>query len=78
MWQDNVGGYAVVGGRRVSFYVDHECIVCRVCLELAPANFRLSVDEDHDLCFEQPTTADQLAQCDAAMAECPVEAIHDR
>lgn len=76
-WYDNVGGEAVIEGRRVSFYVDQECILCSVCSELAPENFRQSNDEDHDICYRQPRDAAELAACDEAMASCPVEAIGD-
>ncbi len=67
-WPDNAEG---------AFYVDLECILCTVCSELAPENFRLATSEDHDVCYRQPVDEAQLAQCRAAMAECPVEAIGD-
>ena len=76
-WGDNVGGETVVGGRRVSFYVDKECILCSVCSDAAPKNFRMSDDEDHDICYKQPTTPEELAQCYEALENCPVEAIGD-
>jgi ferredoxin len=66
-------------GRRSkgALFVDEACILCTVCSELAPQNFRLSVDEDHDICFQQPTNAQQLAACISALDECPAEAIGD-
>ena len=76
-WPDNAGGSATVKGRRVSFYVDRDCILCSVCSDAAPKNFRMSDDEDHDICFRQPQDARELAQCEEAMANCPVEAIGD-
>ncbi len=76
-WKDNVGGTGTVNGKTVGFYVDRECILCSVCSDAAPHNFRMSDDEDHDICFKQPTTADELAQCYEAMENCPVEAIGD-
>jgi len=76
-WEDNVGGEVVIGGRRVSFYVDRECILCSVCSDAAPEHFRMSGDEDHDICFKQPEDRDELARCDEAMENCPVEAIGD-
>lgn len=76
-WHDNVGGSAVIGGRRVSFYVDRECILCTTCSDLAPDHFRRSDDEDHDVCYRQPRDPDELAACLEAMAACPVEAIGD-
>lgn len=77
LWHDNVGGESVIGGKRVSFYVDKECILCSVCSDAAPSNFRMSDDEDHDICFKQPGDDDELAQCYEAMENCPVEAIGD-
>ncbi len=74
-WADNVGGTVVLRGRSWSFYVDLECILCTVCSERAPDNFRLSTEEDHDVCFRQPRTAEELKACLAAMRDCPVEAI---
>ncbi|NCG22052.1 MAG: ferredoxin [Rhodobacterales bacterium] len=76
-WEDNVGGEADVEGSRHVFYVDRECILCSVCSDHAPANFRMSDDEDHDICFQQPRTAAELSDCRSAMANCPVEAIGD-
>jgi len=76
-WQDNIGGEAVLSGKRVSFYTDRECILCSVCSDAAPENFRMSDDEDHDICFKQPENDSEQAQCYEAMANCPVEAIGD-
>ena len=76
-WVDNIGGDATIGGQRVSFYVDHECILCSVCSDAAPNNFRMSDDEDHDICYKQPDGDEELAQCYEALENCPVEAIGD-
>jgi len=67
-WEDNVPG---------KFYVDKECILCSVCSDAAPSNFRMSDDEDHDVTFKQPANDDEMAQCYEAMENCPVEAIGD-
>ena len=67
-WPDNVPG---------PFYVDRECILCTVCSDAAPDNFRMADSEDHDVVFSQPIDAHQRAQCYEAMRECPVEAIGD-
>ncbi len=37
----------------------------------------MSDDEDHDICFKQPGTDDELEQCFEALENCPVEAIGD-
>ena len=76
-WADNVGGSSVVKGKKVSFYVDQECILCSVCDDEAPNNFKMSEDEDHDICYKQPENEDELEQCYEAMENCPVEAIGD-
>ena len=76
-WEDNVEGEAIIDGKRVSFYVDRECILCSVCSDCAPKNFRMSDEEDHDICFKQPENAEELAACNEAMENCPVEAIGD-
>ena len=65
-WPDNVPG---------KFYVDRECILCSVCSDAAPMNFRMSDDEDHDICYKQPENDDELDQCYEALENCPVEAI---
>jgi len=77
IWEDNVGGDATINGKKVAFYVDMECILCSVCSDAAPNNFRMSDDEDHDICYKQPDNEEELAQCYEAMENCPVEAIGD-
>ena len=67
-WEDNVPG---------KFYVDRECILCSVCSDAAPDNFRISDDEDHDICYKQPESEEELDQCYEALENCPVEAIGD-
>lgn len=65
-FEDNVPG---------KFYVDRECIVCSVCADAAPNNFRESDDGDHDICYKQPENEEELDQCYEALESCPVEAI---
>ena len=74
-WPDNVGGTTTINGTRYGFFVDKDCILCSVCSDAAPNNFRMSDDEDHDICFKQPENADEVKECEEAMANCPVEAI---
>lgn len=76
-WEDNIGGSSTIDGKKVSFYVDRECILCSVCSECAPNNFKMSDDEEHDIVFKQPENAEELAGCYEAMENCPVEAIGD-
>ena len=76
-WEDNIGGFALVAGKKISFYVDQECILCSVCSDAAPNNFRMSDEEDHDICYKQPENEDELEQCYEALENCPVEAIGD-
>lgn len=65
-WEDNVAG---------PWYVDKSCILCSLCSDLAPRNFRESRDGDHDVVYKQPETPEELAQSEQAKAQCPVEAI---
>ncbi len=65
-YEDNVPG---------AYYVDTECILCSLCVDLAPNNFRESEDGDHDVVYKQPENEDEVEQCAEAMAQCPVDAI---
>ena len=65
-WGDNVPG---------KFYVDKECILCSLCCDLAPNNFKESGEGDHDVVFKQPEGEEELKQCADALEQCPVEAI---
>lgn len=65
-WEDNVQG---------GWYVDKSCILCSLCVDLAPNNFKESEAGDHDMVFKQPEGDEEMAQCDEAKEQCPVEAI---
>ncbi len=65
-WEDSVPG---------AFYVDKECILCSLCVDLAPENFKESDDEDHDHVFKQPETDVERNACKDALEQCPVDAI---
>lgn len=65
-WEDNISG---------GWYVDKSCILCSLCVDLAPSNFKESEAGDHDMVFKQPDGDEELAQCKEAMEQCPVEAI---
>ncbi len=65
-WEDNVPG---------KFYVDKECILCSLCSDIAPENFRESDEGDHDLVYQQPAGDEELQKCLDAMEQCPVDAI---
>ncbi|MBI1861887.1 MAG: ferredoxin [Deltaproteobacteria bacterium] len=65
-YDDNVSG---------RWYVDKKCILCSVCSEAAPKNFKESTDGTHDVVFKQPESPEEILQCEEAMASCPVEAI---
>ncbi|GIK53964.1 ferredoxin [bacterium] len=65
-WEDNVPG---------KWYVDKTCIFCGLCPQLAPSNFKESDDGTHDYVYKQPETPEEEAQCEDAMAQCPVQSI---
>jgi len=76
-WPDTIGGFSVIDNKIVSFYVDRECIICSVCSDCAPNNFKISDDETHDIVYKQPENQEELDQCYEALECCPVEAIGD-
>ncbi|MFG0316817.1 MAG: ferredoxin [Planctomycetota bacterium JB042] len=65
-WEDNIAG---------AWYVDKSCILCSLCVDLAPNNFKESEAGDHDMVYKQPENDEEKAQCDEAKEQCPVEAI---
>ncbi|HGY89992.1 MAG TPA: ferredoxin [Planctomycetes bacterium] len=67
-WEDNVPG---------PFYVDKECILCSLCVDVAPSVFKESEDGDHDVVYHQPENEDERQAALDAMEQCPVNAIGD-
>lgn len=59
------------------FRVDHECICCSVCSDVAPSHFRLANDGDGNVVCRQPETPLEVAACREAAAACPVETISE-
>jgi ferredoxin len=57
------------------YYVDTECIDCDVCRQTAPDNFKANEDDGYSYVFAQPTSDEQVEQCEEALEACPVEAI---
>jgi len=66
IWEDNVPG---------KWYVDASCIICSLCSELAPNNFKEADSGDHDIVFKQPENEEEEGQCQEALEQCPVESI---
>ncbi len=65
-YADNVPG---------KWYVDNQCILCSLCSELAPKNFKEADTGDHDIVYKQPESPEEEQGCREAMEQCPVEAI---
>ena len=57
------------------YYVDVTCIDCDLCRETAPGNFARHDPRGYSYVVHQPEGPAQEAACQAAMDECPVEAI---
>jgi ferredoxin len=76
-WEDNNTNVVTFDGKKISFYVDRDCIFCNVCEEEAPNNFKESDDETHDIVYKQPENKEELNECYIAMESCPVDAIGD-
>lgn len=58
------------------FYVTDDCLACEACQDVAPGNFRYG-EYSMSYVFKQPTTPEELRQCQEAMEGCPLEAIWD-
>jgi len=76
-WEDNVEGFVIAAGKKISFFVDKECIFCNVCEEIAPDNFKQADDDSHDICYKQPENEQEIGECYEALESCPVDAIGD-
>lgn len=63
---DNVSG---------KFYVDDQCIACDACVVEAPKFFIMNDNDGHAYVMKQPTTPEEIKECENALAACPVEAI---
>jgi len=57
------------------YYVDDQCIACDACVVEAPGFFTMNDNEGHAYVKNQPQTAEEIAECENAIAACPVEAI---
>jgi ferredoxin len=57
------------------YYVDDTCILCSACESIAPDFFKVADDEEHDIVYKQPVTAEEIALCEEALEACPVESI---
>ncbi|MBI3726233.1 ferredoxin [bacterium] len=57
-----------------SWYVDRQCIDCDLCRTTAPASF-LRSKESFSYVAVQPRNPAEVALCEQAAAECPVDAI---
>lgn len=62
-----------VAGR---YYVDHTCVRCELCHEMAPDHFTQTQENDGYVC-RQPINAAEEKACKVALENCPVGAIGD-
>ena len=58
-----------------TFFTDDACIICHMCMDLAPNVFRATEDGDHAFVFRQPATEEDRAMAEEARESCPTEAI---
>ncbi len=65
-YPDNVPG---------AFYTDTQCIDCDLCRQTAPDFFDRNAKGGYSFVHKQPKTPDEIALCEQALEECPVEAI---
>jgi ferredoxin len=59
------------------FFVDHQCIDCDLCRDVAPKNFTRDDENGYSYVYKQPETSEEEAECEEALTMCPVEAIGD-
>jgi ferredoxin len=59
------------------YYVDHQCIDCNLCRDIAVANFAHQEEAGYAYVNKQPESDDEEEQCAEAKDSCPVEAIGD-
>ncbi len=57
------------------YYVDHTCIDCDLCRNIAPRFFTRDDEGRYSYVFQQPQTADEIAQAEEALTSCPTETI---
>jgi len=57
------------------YYIDDSCIFCNLCLEVAPNHYKESEQGDHDIVAVQPQSEQEIALCEDAKSQCPVDAI---
>ena len=65
-YTDNVPG---------KFYTDSQCIDCDLCRQTAPDFFDRNAAKGYSFVSKQPATPEEIALCQQAVDECPVEAI---
>ncbi len=58
-----------------TYYVDTSCMDCDLCRTVAPNNFRRNDQGGYAFVFRQPTTPEEIAQCEDAVECCPCEEI---
>jgi ferredoxin len=56
------------------FFVDKSCIACDQCSSTAPAHFGMD-DLRNSFIKRQPVSSQEIAICEAALGDCPVDAI---
>jgi glyoxylase-like metal-dependent hydrolase (beta-lactamase superfamily II)/ferredoxin len=66
-YSDNVEG---------NFFVDHTCIDCDLCRQIAPAVF--AEDSDHSFVFHQPKSQPETLRAAMALVTCPTASIGTR
>ncbi len=61
------------------YYVDKNCIGCRLCAEIAPQNIRADEDASlkfsHNYVFSQPASKAEIDALEDARQSCPADAL---
>lgn len=57
------------------YYVDINCTDCDTCRTIAPQNFRRNDQGGYSYVYKQPSTPEEIAQCEEATRSAPCEQI---
>ena len=57
------------------YYVDNNCIVCGICVDVASDNFSFTEGDKHAYVSKQPENEEETDLCEEALNSCPVDAI---
>lgn len=58
-----------------TYFIDEDCIDCRLCRDIAPAVFFRNEEKGYHFVGKQPSNPQEKRQAQEALESCPVESI---